>query len=38
LGFVNDSELARSYAEARAVLFVPSQEDYGYIALEAMKA
>jgi glycosyltransferase involved in cell wall biosynthesis len=36
MGFVNDSELTTSYAEARAVLFVPYQEDYGYITVEAM--
>jgi glycosyltransferase involved in cell wall biosynthesis len=36
MGFVNDSELAATYAQARAVLFVPYQEDYGYITVEAM--
>jgi glycosyltransferase involved in cell wall biosynthesis len=36
MGFVNDAELASTYAQARAVLFVPYQEDYGYITLEAM--
>ena len=36
LGFLNDAELADAYAGARAVLFAPVQEDYGYITLEAM--
>jgi glycosyltransferase involved in cell wall biosynthesis len=36
MGFLNDAELARAYAGARAVLFVPYQEDYGFITLEAM--
>ncbi len=31
MGFLNDAELARAYAGARAVLFVPYQEDYGFI-------
>jgi glycosyltransferase involved in cell wall biosynthesis len=35
-GFLNDSELAQAYAGARAVLFAPYQEDYGFITLEAM--
>lgn len=38
LGAVDDATLLRSYAEARAVVFVPSDEDYGYITLEAMLA
>lgn len=38
LGGVDDDTLRRSYAEARAVVFVPSDEDYGYITLEAMLA
>jgi glycosyltransferase involved in cell wall biosynthesis len=36
LGFLNDAQLADAYAGARAVLFTPAQEDYGYITLEAM--
>lgn len=38
LGPVDDDTLLRSYAEARAVVFVPQDEDYGYITLEAMLA
>jgi glycosyltransferase involved in cell wall biosynthesis len=36
LGFLNDPQLAAAYAGARAVLFAPYDEDYGYITLEAM--
>lgn len=35
LNWVPDAELARLYAEALAVLVVPFDEDYGYVALEA---
>jgi glycosyltransferase involved in cell wall biosynthesis len=35
-GFLNEAALADAYAAASAVLFVPYQEDYGYITLEAM--
>lgn len=35
-GFLNEAALAAAYAAASAVLFVPYQEDYGYITLEAM--
>lgn len=38
LGRVDDDTLLRHYAEARAVVFVPQDEDYGYITLEAMLA
>ena len=38
LGAVDDTTLIRHYAEARGVVFVPKDEDYGYIALEAMLA
>lgn len=38
LGPVDDATLLRHYAEARAVVFVPQDEDYGYITLEAMLA
>lgn len=36
LGAVDDATLIRQYAECRAVVFVPQDEDYGYITLEAM--
>lgn len=36
LGSVDDATLIRYYAEARGVVFVPQDEDYGYITLEAM--
>ncbi|WP_113913664.1 glycosyltransferase [Roseovarius dicentrarchi] len=36
LGAVDDATLIRHYAEARGVVFVPKDEDYGYITLEAM--
>jgi glycosyltransferase involved in cell wall biosynthesis len=35
-GYLNDAALVDAYAHAHAVLFVPYQEDYGYITLEAM--
>jgi glycosyltransferase involved in cell wall biosynthesis len=35
-GYLNDMELADAYAGALAVPFVPYQEDFGYITLEAM--
>lgn len=38
LGGVDDATLRALYAEARAVVFVPRDEDYGYITLEAMLA
>lgn len=38
LGAVTDEEMIQHYAGARAVLFVPKDEDYGYITLEAMLA
>ncbi len=38
LGFVNDAELVQRYADARAVLFAPYDEDFGLVALEAMSA
>lgn len=38
LGFVNDDALLDLYADARAVLFVPFDEDFGLVALEAMLA
>jgi SAM-dependent methyltransferase len=36
LGAVDDATLIRHYAECRGVVFVPRDEDYGYITLEAM--
>jgi glycosyltransferase involved in cell wall biosynthesis len=38
LGFVRDDELIELYARAMAVPFVPADEDFGYITLEAMLA
>jgi glycosyltransferase involved in cell wall biosynthesis len=38
LGHVNDDELVGLYNDARAVIFAPAEEDFGYIALEAMLA
>ncbi len=36
LGFVSDAEMLKLYADALAVVFVPKDEDFGYIAVEAM--
>lgn len=36
LGFVGDSELLELYANALGVLFVPREEDFGYVTVEAM--
>lgn len=36
LGAISDSEMALHYARARAVAYVPIDEDYGYVTLEAM--
>jgi glycosyltransferase involved in cell wall biosynthesis len=38
LGFVEDAEIVRLYAGARAVLYVPIDEDYGYVPLQAFYA
>jgi glycosyltransferase involved in cell wall biosynthesis len=38
LGYTPDDQLADLYAGALAVLFVPYQEDYGLITIEAMRA
>ena len=38
LGFVSDSALLALYAEAVAVIFVPQDEDYGLITVEAFLA
>ena len=36
LGFVSDAEMLELYANSLAVLFVPKDEDFGYITVEAM--
>lgn len=36
LGGIDDATMIRHYAEARAVVFTPQDEDLGYITLEAM--
>lgn len=36
--YVTQEEKFRLYANAKAVLFIPKDEDYGYITLEAMAA
>lgn len=36
VGRVGDDELGRLYASARAVIFAPRDEDFGYVTLEAM--
>lgn len=38
LDFVSQEEKFKLYANARAILFIPWDEDYGYITLEAMAA
>jgi glycosyltransferase involved in cell wall biosynthesis len=38
LGFVNDKDLIDYYANALAILFIPYDEDYGLITIEAMKS
>lgn len=38
LGFVNDSEIIRQYAGALFVPFIPYDEDYGLITVEAMQS
>lgn len=38
LGYVSDEELVRLYSRCRAVVFVPFDEDYGYVTLEAFAA
>jgi glycosyltransferase involved in cell wall biosynthesis len=37
-GFVEESEMIELYANALAVCYLPFDEDYGYVALEAMYA
>lgn len=38
LGFVNDEKLIDLYSNALAVLFIPYDEDYGLITIEAMRS
>jgi glycosyltransferase involved in cell wall biosynthesis len=38
LGYLTDAQLLEHYANALVVLFVPYDEDYGLIAIEAMKS
>ena len=38
LGFVSDIELKEYYANAYAVIFIPKEEDYGLITIEAMSS
>ena len=38
LGQLNDEQILDHYANSLAVLFVPYDEDYGYITIEAMKS
>lgn len=35
LGFLNDEDMLKAYANAMGVFFAPVDEDYGYITLEA---
>ncbi|OIP97083.1 hypothetical protein AUK40_04100 [Candidatus Wirthbacteria bacterium CG2_30_54_11] len=37
-GYIDDEQLIDYYATCRAVVFVPDDEDYGYVTLEAMKS
>lgn len=38
LGYVDDEQLLRLYANARAVYYAPYDEDYGYVTLEAFRS
>jgi glycosyltransferase involved in cell wall biosynthesis len=38
VGYVSDSELVEYYANAYAIVFIPYDEDYGLITIEAMKS
>lgn len=38
VGRVDDNQLREYYANALAVVFVPYDEDYGYVTIEAMKS
>lgn len=36
LGFVNDEDAIEYYADAKGVVFIPYEEDYGLVTIEAM--
>lgn len=38
LGRISEEDLAQNYAQATAVVFVPDNEDFGYITLEAIRS
>lgn len=38
LGYVEDDDMVALYANARAIAFVPEDEDYGLVTIEAMKS
>jgi len=38
LGFVSDDDLVERFADCLAVLYVPKEEDYGYVTLQAFGA
>lgn len=38
VGFVNDQELIEYYSNAKGVIFIPYDEDYGLVTIEAMKS
>jgi glycosyltransferase involved in cell wall biosynthesis len=38
LGFVDENQIKEYYANALVILFVPYDEDYGFITVEAMKS
>jgi glycosyltransferase involved in cell wall biosynthesis len=38
LGFVTDREVTNLYADALAVLYIPYDEDYGLVTIEAMRS
>ena len=37
LGFVSDSEAEEYYANSKGVIYIPYEEDYGLVTIEAMK-
>lgn len=36
VGFVNDAELIKYYSNSKGVIFIPYEEDYGLVTIEAM--
>lgn len=36
VGFVNDEELIKYYSNSKGVIFIPYEEDYGLVTIEAM--